>query len=161
VFKLQQVVIGTISPWIEAMAYEMNAALIVTLDYTRKFWHEPNRLVWYHVNDFLDEMLHEAKLETYDNAATFSSIEHAGLGRFGDPLNPDGDLDVVRQVHCMLKPGSLFFVGALENLKSEKGELHFNAQRVYGTKRLELLFEGWEVVKQDEAAFVLKKMGGC
>ncbi len=152
--------IGTISPWIEAISYELNASKIVTLDYTRKYWHE-SKLEWYHVNDYLEEMIASHTLEHYDNAATFSSIEHAGLGRFGDPLNPDGDLDVMKQVHCMLKPGSLFFIGALENGPNEKGSLEFNAQRVYGTKRLELLFEGWDVLKKDGGEFVVRKKGGC
>ena len=55
-------------------------------------------------------MIASNSLEHYDNAATFSSIEHAGLGRFGDPLNPDGDLDVMSQVHCMLRPGFTTFL---------------------------------------------------
>ncbi len=106
-------------------------------------------------------MIESKTLELYENAATFSSIEHAGLGRFGDPLNPDGDLEVMQQVHCMLKQGSLFFVGALENSDKEKGSLEFNAQRIYGTKRLELLFRGWEILSRQKAEFVLKKTGGC
>jgi hypothetical protein len=31
----------------------------------------------------------------YDFAATFSSLEHSGLGRYGDALNPFGDLEVI------------------------------------------------------------------
>ncbi len=113
------VVIGTITPWIEAMSYEYNASQIITLDYTRKKWHDP-KLTWYHVNDYLEEAMNKQEIELIDNAATFSSIEHSGLGRFGDPLNPDGDLDVMKQVHCMLKPGGIFIVGALENTPNEK-----------------------------------------
>ncbi|CAI5506478.1 unnamed protein product [Closterium sp. Naga37s-1] len=29
--------------------------------------------------------------ETFDVVASYSSLEHDGLGRYGDPLNPDGD----------------------------------------------------------------------
>ncbi len=106
-------------------------------------------------------MIESKTLELYENAATFSSIEHAGLGRFGDPLNPDGDLEVMQQVHCMLKPGSLFFVGGLENSNKEKGAIQFNAGRIYGTKRLKLLFRGWEILGHKQEEFVLKKAGGC
>jgi len=122
----------------------------VTLDYTRKYWNE-SKLEWHHVNDFIEEIIASKTLELYKNAATFSSIEHTGLGRFGDPLNPGGVLEVMQQVLCMLKPGILFFVGALE----------FNAQRIYGTERLELLFRGWEILSQKQAEFVLKKTGDC
>ena len=44
---------------------------------------------------------------------------------------------VVRQVHCMLKPGGLFFLG-LTSTHQEKGFIEFNAHRYYGFKRLEL-----------------------
>jgi hypothetical protein len=37
----QFLIIGTISVWIEAIAYELAASKITTLDYTRKYWHDP------------------------------------------------------------------------------------------------------------------------
>lgn len=156
--KKSMVIIGTITPWIEAMSYEYNASEITTLDYTRKMWHDP-KLIWYHVNDYLEEAMREQEIELFHNAATFSSIEHSGLGRFGDPLNPDGDLDVMKQVHCMLKSGGIFIVGGLENTGKEIGKLYFNAGRVYGNKRLKLLFKGWDLIEKDEneGIFVLRK----
>ena len=154
------VIIGTIEPWIEALVYELEASRIVTLDYTRKTWHE-KKLEWYHVNDYLEGVLKSRDTEEFTNAATYSSIEHSGLGRFGDPLNPNGDLDAMKQVHCMMKPGGLFFLGGLDNYPQEKGEIQFNAHRIYGTKRLGLLFEGWNVHLNDskKAQFVLQKEG--
>ncbi len=130
----------------------------MTLDYTRKYWHE-SKLEWYHANDLYEEMIASETLEFYDNAATYSSIEHAGLGRYGDPLNPDGDLEAVQQVHCMLKPGSLIFLGGFFLTNKEKGAIEYNAHRIYGTKRLELLFRDWEVLSQEP--FVIRKKGGC
>ena len=38
---------------------------------------------------------------------TFSSIEHSGLGRYGDSLNPWGDLITMAQSWCLLKPGEI------------------------------------------------------
>ncbi len=32
------------------------------------------------------------KLEKFDTVVSFSSIEHSGLGRYGDGLNPWADL---------------------------------------------------------------------
>ena len=48
-------------------------------------------------------------MDMFDFAVSFSSIEHCGLGRYGDPLNPFGDFEAVAQVWCMCKPGALFF----------------------------------------------------
>ena len=44
-------------------------------------------------------------MNKYDVIASFSSMEHAGLGRYGDPINPSGDLMVSAQLSCLLKPG--------------------------------------------------------
>lgn len=154
-------VIGTVTPWIEAMSYELNASRIITLDYTRKYWHDP-KLEWYHVNDYLEDALEGEILEQLDNAATFSSIEHSGLGRFGDPLSPNGDIEAMKQMHCMLKNNGLLFIGDLPTVNSKKGALKFNALRIYGRKRLEMLFEGWSIVDRvSNGEYVLKKNGKC
>lgn len=41
------------------------------------------------------EALH-AQPKKFDVLISYSSIEHDGLGRFGDPLSPNGDLSQVR-----------------------------------------------------------------
>jgi hypothetical protein len=153
-------VIGTISPWIEAIAYEVGAAKITTLDYTRKIY-EDSRLEWIHVNDYLEEIIKSGQFEEFDNIASFSSIEHSGLGRYGDPLSPYGDLDAVKQVNCMLKPGGLFFLG-LPVSSDGSSYIEYNAHRIYGTYRLNLLFKGWQLLESElgganHRVFVLKK----
>ena len=45
----------------------------------------------------------------FDGMVTFSSLEHSGLGRYGDPLNPWGDLITMAQAWCLLKPGLYSF----------------------------------------------------
>ena len=40
-----------------------------------------------------------------DFVVTYSSLEHSGLGRYGDKLNPAADLEAMAQAWCMLKPG--------------------------------------------------------
>ena len=42
-----------------------------------------------HVNDM------EARPCQYDAAVSYSSLEHDGLGRYSDPLSPNGDIDQV------------------------------------------------------------------
>lgn len=154
-------IIGTQLVWIEAISLEIETGLITTLDYTRKQYEQSDLLEWVHVNDFLDNSIKSSKVEQFDNAVSFSSIEHSGLGRYGDPLDPNGDIEAVRQVHCMLKPGGLFFLG-LPSTNQDKGFIDFNAHRYYGFKRLELLFQGWEKVDETSlqnghVVYVLKK----
>jgi len=160
-------IMGTQIPWIEAISYEYLASKVTTLDYTRKKYEqdESNRLEWFHVNDYLDDLILNSKIELFDNSASFSSIEHSGLGRYGDPLAPNGDIQAVQQVHCLLKPDSLFFLG-LPSSKSDKSYIEFNAHRVYGSKRLNKLFIGWNLIDKVKchdvhSIYVLQKKSIC
>ena len=49
-------------------------------------------------------------LSIHTQAITISSIDHDGLGRYGDPLNPHGDLRTMQWLKCLVKPGGLLFV---------------------------------------------------
>jgi SAM-dependent methyltransferase len=55
-------------------------------------------------------------------------VEHVGLGRYGDPLDPDGDLKAIAELKRVLAPGGLLLfvvpVGALSKIM-------FNAHRIY------------------------------
>lgn len=156
-------VIGTIYPWVEGIGLALNCARIVTLDYYMRDYETPN-MFWILVNDYLDAALErgEEALEEFDAVASYSSLEHSGLGRYGDPLNPYGDLDAIRQIHCMLKPGGILFLGLPVTLDGSS-YLAFNAARYYGTDRLELLFDGWDLLAkkrtdgQVHMVFVLQK----
>ncbi|CAF0923282.1 unnamed protein product [Brachionus calyciflorus] len=156
------VVIGTQLPWVEAIAYYHGASYITTLDYTRKKYRIAN-MSWYHVNDFLDEYIENNKIEEFDVALSFSSIEHSGLGRYGDPLNPNGDFDAVQQMHCLLKSGGLLFLAVPES-GDGTSRIEFNLHRIYGKDRLEILFKGWKLLKRikDSSGFhgiyVLEKL---
>lgn len=55
------------------------------------------------------------------------TVEHIGLGRYGDPLNPDGDLIAMSELTRVLaKGGDLFFVVPIG-----KPIIEFNAHRIY------------------------------
>ena len=49
--------------------------------------------------------------EPVDFVFSYSSLEHDGLGRYGDPINPFADLESVGRVWCMLKDGGMFLLG--------------------------------------------------
>lgn len=55
------------------------------------------------------------------------TVEHIGLGRYGDPLDPDGDLKAIQELKRVLAPGgNLFFVVPIGQPRIE-----FNAHRIY------------------------------
>lgn len=78
----------------------------------------------------------------FDAGFSISSFEHDGLGRYGDPINPWGDIEAMKKAKKMIKPNGLFFLA----VPMGKDYLIWNAHRIYGKKRLPLLLEGWEVV---------------
>jgi len=54
-------------------------------------------------------------------------VEHIGLGRYGDPLNPDGDLKAMGELQRVLAPGgTLLFV-----VPVGKPRICYNAHRIY------------------------------
>jgi hypothetical protein len=76
----------------------------------------------------------------FDVAWSISSFEHDGLGMYGDPLDPEGDLKAMRKMKRIVKPGGLLFL----SLPVGADKVLFNNARIYGRKRLQLLKEGWE-----------------
>lgn len=55
------------------------------------------------------------------------TVEHIGLGRYGDKLDPDGDLKAIKELsRVMAKNGSLLFVVPIG-----KAKVMFNAHRIY------------------------------
>ena len=73
---------------------------------------------------------------------TFSSLEHSGLGRYGDSLNPWGDLITMAKAWCLTKPKGRALVG----VPSGFDVIMFNASRNYGPIMSSHLFANWNVI---------------
>jgi SAM-dependent methyltransferase len=59
-------------------------------------------------------------------------VEHIGLGRYGDPIDPDGDLKAMAELCRVLAPGgSLLFV-----VPVGRPRIVFNAHRIYGAAHI-------------------------
>lgn len=71
------------------------------------------------------------------------TIEHIGLGRYGDPLDPNGDLRAVMELKRVLSEnGSLLFVTPVG-----KPRIQFNAHRIYSYEMIMEIFEGLNLVE--------------
>jgi hypothetical protein len=79
----------------------------------------------------------------FDSAFSISSFEHDGLGRYGDPLKPDGDLLAMKKMRKMLKKGGLLFLSVPVGID----KLVWNAHRIYGQVRLPCLLEKWKLLE--------------
>lgn len=65
-------------------------------------------------------------------------VEHVGLGRYGDPLDPNGDLKAMKELIRVLAPGGdLLFV-----VPVGQPRVMFNAHRIYGYDQIINAFDG-------------------
>ena len=78
----------------------------------------------------------------FDVLLSVSSFEHDGLGRYGDPINPWGDLGAMKRSWNMLKDGGILFL----TVPIGRDCLTWNAHRIYGKYRLPMLLKGWELL---------------
>jgi len=139
-------VIGTQTPWAEAMLVNLGAQSVITIEYGKlSIEHEkittttPYRIA---------ERFIKGQAAQFDTVFTYSSIEHSGLGRYGDPLTPYGDLEASAQVWCMVKPEGHFIMAVPVSHDRQKCSLVWNAHRVYGAVRLQHLTANWRVLEE-------------
>ena len=74
---------------------------------------------------------------------TMCVLEHIGLGRYGDPLNPNGTHDAVREIRRVVAPGGIV-VFSVPVWRNEL--LEFNANRRFTLAQARGFFEGWQLV---------------
>lgn len=71
------------------------------------------------------------------------TVEHIGLGRYGDPLDPDGDLKAIYELKRVLAlGGNLLFVVPIGRPK-----IMFNAHRIYSYEQIINYFEGLDLAE--------------
>jgi len=122
-------VIGSEKPWIEAILVNAGAKSVTTVEYNCPVCnHDIIKAITY------DEF--STSSVKYDTIFSFSSLEHSGLGRYGDPLNPNGDIETMQHIYSALNDGGFCFLG----VPVGADWLVWNAHRVYGEKRLKLMY---------------------
>jgi hypothetical protein len=126
-------VVGSITPWIECFLIK-NGANEVHITDVNFLDIEDSRIVFIYT-DKLDEK--------YDIIVSFSSVEHIGLGRYGDPLDENGDINFMSESVNNLNDNGIFLLGVpvAENYKVD-GIWH----RIYDKSRLDLLLEKYEII---------------
>ena len=84
----------------------------------------------------------KGELGPFDAVVTFSSAEHSGLGRYGDGLNPWGDMITIARGWCVTKKRGSLTIGVM--YKDNSDLLMFNAHRIYGRIRYPYLTTNWK-----------------
>lgn len=108
-------VFSAISPWVEAILFWSASKLrrnvrITSVDF--------NPCVLVDIPPNVVECqstlsLAERPDTAFDLTVSYSGIEHDGLGRYGDPVNPDGDISAMREMWLATRPGGLLLVRSL------------------------------------------------
>lgn len=133
---LSVVNMGSLTPWYESNCI-YHGASSTTIDYN-KIITLTDRIKTMTVADW------DREQPTFDVAWSISSFEHDGLGMYGDPLDPNGDIKAMQKMKRIVKPGGLMFFA----VPVGKDKILFNNARIYGEVRLKKMFEGWEVLDQ-------------
>ena len=112
----QVLVAGSISPWVESIVTALGDrdTRILVSDYQTPENSVPHiRTIdtpdllrgIYAANSTAD-----AYRMQHDVVISYSSVEHDGLGRYNDPLNPSGDFAAMRELYDMTRPGGYLLV---------------------------------------------------
>ena len=76
-----------------------------------------------------DLMQPNPALETAaDSVSSLHALEHFGLGRYGDAIDPDGHLTGFRNLARIVEPGGMLYVGLPIGAETR---VYFNAHRVF------------------------------
>jgi len=87
----------------------------------------------FHKANVMDKSSLPYSIEGYcDSVSCLHALEHFGLGRYGDPINPKGYLHGLENISQLLKPNGTFYLST--PIGQERVE--FNANWVFDPKKL-------------------------
>jgi hypothetical protein len=85
-------------------------------------------------------------MECCDSLSCLHALEHFGLGRYGDPIDPQGHLKGFANLGRMLQPGGTFYLA----FPIGTSGVHFNAHRLFTpTEPLQWMAKDFELMRFD------------
>ena len=138
-------VIGSENPWVEAICLANGARHVTTLEYGHIDSQHPD--VSSILPSELNKMFRDGVAPKFDAVVTFSSLEHSGLGRYGDALNPWGDIISIARAWCTTTNDATLTIGVPWG---PRDEIQFNAHRIYSTNRYLYLTSNWKAFSREE-----------
>lgn len=70
-------------------------------------------------------------------------VEHIGLGRYGDPLDPEGTVKAIEELKRVVEPGGDLYISVPVD---DVNRIYFNAHRAFCESYLEKLFAPFEIL---------------
>jgi len=90
----------------------------------------------------LTQPLDDRWIESTDSLSCLHTIEHFGLGRYGDNLDPTGHLKGLAQLKRMVKPGGHLYLST--PVGSDR--IEFNAHRIFSPNTISSWFaDSWQI----------------
>lgn len=129
------VIMGSGNPWYEAIAVANECKHCYVIEYQKRYLDHP-------MVTYLTVEEYNANPIQFDTGISISSFEHDGLGRYGDPLNPEGDLQAMNNMKSIIKKDGLLYLAVPTGMD----KVVWNAHRIYGKIRLPLLLKEWELI---------------
>jgi hypothetical protein len=85
--------------------------------------------------------------QSVESLSCMHVIEHIGLGRYGDPLDPDGSIKACCELARIIAPnGRLYFTVPISGDKGKAVKVHFNGLRNFSIKEVISYFPDLELV---------------
>jgi hypothetical protein len=69
---------------------------------------------------------------TVESISSLHAVEHVGLGRYGDPIDPDGCFTAMRELGRILAPGGRLYLGT----PIGRERLAFNSERIFDPRTI-------------------------
>lgn len=83
--------------------------------------------------------------ESLPSVSSLCVIEHIGLGRYGDPLDPDGTVKALAELKRVIMPGGDLYLSVPID---DENRIYFNAHRAFTETYLLDLFEPFTVIER-------------
>eukprot|EP00937_MAST-01D_sp_MAST-1D-sp2_P002807 g2807.t1 len=149
-FRGQRVLVfGSMEPWYESLALAAGAANVTVVEYNRlTYAHDRIRTLT------VAQAVRGLRPGSFDTALSISSFDHDGLGRYGDPLAPDGDVAAMRRARELLRPGGALLL----TVPVGPDVVVWNLHRRYGRARLPMLLEGWDERVEERVGWIAAKL---
>jgi hypothetical protein len=127
-------VIGSITPWIECFLLSKGASKVYITD-INEIIVENDNIIFINENDIINH--------NFDFILSYSSIEHIGLGRYGDKIDENGDINYMNNLYDILNKNTTLLIAIPVYIHYlVEGIWH----RIYNKSRIEKLFEKYEIL---------------
>ena len=110
------------------------------------------------VLDFTSDIIPAELQKKFHLVSCISTIEHIGLGRYGDKIDPDGDFKMMDAFEKILSDDGFLLI----SFPIGPACVLFNLHRIYSQYRIDKLFKDFEIVKIlnfDERMFLDNDLG--